>query len=356
MLSPQALAEIFLLMTIMIQAEPLLKAAVKSLVEPSSILAVIPALNEARHIETCIRSLMAGAPELRRVPLLVADGGSDDETVAIVEGLMAEFPNLAVLHNPKRLQSAAINFAAELRATEATRILVRCDAHSIYPANFILDVAQSLTDHAAASLVIPMDAEGETCFEKGNAWVVDTPLGSGHSAHRGGKVSKWVDHGHHAGFDLGWFRRIGGYDETFSHNEDAEYDARLGKAGGRVYLDAQIRIRYIPRGSVGGLARQYFGYGKGRARNVQKHGTRLKLRHSIPILALIGSVAGLLASLVFPPALLLPLGYVSVLAVASVWVAVKRWSACGLFAGIAAGTMHMSWAAGFLREAFRPKG
>lgn len=143
------------------------------------ILAVIPTLNEARHIETCIRSLMAGTPELRLVPLTVADGGSTDETVKIVEGLKAEFPNLRVLHNPKKLQAAALNLAAAEHAGAETRILVRCDAHSIYPDNFILDVARSLAAQGAASLVIPMDAVGETCFEKGNAWIVDTPLGSG---------------------------------------------------------------------------------------------------------------------------------------------------------------------------------
>lgn len=334
----------------------LTKPAALRMVEPSAILAVIPALNEARHIETCIRSLMAGSPKLREVPVTVADGGSTDDTVAIVERLKAEFPNLNLLHNPKRLQSAALNLAAEVEATAKTRILVRCDAHSIYPANFILDVAQSLVDRGAASLVIPMDAVGETPFEKANAWIVDTPLGSGGARHRGGKVSGWVDHGHHAGFDIGWYRQIGGYDETFSHNEDAEYDVRLVRAGGRIYLDAGIRIKYIPRGNLSRLWKQYEGYGRGRARNVRKHGTRLKVRQSVPILALLGSVSGSLASLVFPPAILLPLGYISILAGASVAVALKNYSFSGLYAGLAAGTMHMSWAVGFLKEAFGPKG
>jgi succinoglycan biosynthesis protein ExoA len=324
-------------------------------VEPGVILAVIPALNEARHIETCIRSLMAGSPKLRLAPVTVADGGSTDDTVAIVERLRGEFPNLRVLHNPKRLQSAAMNLAAAQHATAGTTILVRCDAHSIYPENFILKVAQSLVDTGAASLVIPMDAEGDTCFEKGNAWVVDTLLGSGGAAHRGGTTSGWVDHGHHAGFRLEWYKTTGGYDETFSHNEDAEYDVRLGKAGGRIYLDAGIRIRYIPRGSVGRLARQYYGYGKGRARNVRKHGSRLKIRQSIPIIVLIGSVLGLLASLVYPPAILLPLGYVTLLAVVSAMIAVKHRSLCGAASGLASGTMHMSWAAGFLNEAILSK-
>lgn len=319
-------------------------------VDPAVILAVIPTLNEARHIETCIRSLMAGSPALRAVPVVVADGGSSDDTVAIVERLKTEFPNLGVLHNPKRLQAAALNLAAA-GAPDAATILVRCDAHSIYPENFILDVAQSLVDNGAASLVIPMDAAGETCFEKANAWIVDTPLGSGGAAHRGGKTSGWVDHGHHAGFDLAWYRRIGGYDETFSHNEDAEYDVRLGKAGGRVYLDAGIRIQYIPRGDVRRLWKQYAAYGRGRARNAKLHGTKLKLRQMAPILALLGSAAGCAIALVFPPALILPLGYVAILALSSAHVAIKHNSTCGLLAGIVAGTMHLSWAWGFLGQA-----
>ncbi|MBA4339769.1 MAG: glycosyltransferase family 2 protein [Hyphomonas sp.] len=339
----------------MTQTAPLSNAGRPAAVQPSAILAVIPALNEARHIETCIRSLMAGSQALRQVPMLVADGGSSDDTVAIVERLRTEFPNLSVLHNPKRLQAAALNLAAAGAPVAAT-ILVRCDAHSIYPENFILDVAQSLVDTGAASLVIPMDAVGETCFEKANAWIVDTPLGSGGAAHRGGKASGWVDHGHHAGFDLSWYRRIGGYDESFSHNEDAEYDVRLGKAGGRVYLDAGIRIQYIPRGNVRRLWKQYEGYGRGRAKNVRKHGSRLKLRQTVPIFALLGSALGLVASLVYWPAIILPLGYVAILALASGLVALKHKSLCGLYAGLAAGTMHMSWAFGYLREATRPKG
>lgn len=324
-------------------------------VDPAAILAVIPALNEARHIEACIRSLMQGSPLLRLVPLTVADGGSTDETIQIVKRLMVEFPNLRLLENPKRLQSAAINLAASTHAGAATRWLVRCDAHSIYPQNFILHVAEALQRTGAASVVIPMDAVGETCFEKGNAWVVDTLLGSGGSAHRGGRKSHYVDHGHHAGFDAGWFRRIGGYDESFSHNEDAEYDHRLGQAGGKVWLDADIRIQYVPRGSVRSLARQYFNYGKGRARNLRKHDGRLKPRQAVPIFALLGSVGGLLAGISFLPGLILPAGYLSILAGASLAIAVKQRSFCGLFAGLAAGTMHMSWGAGFIWESIAGK-
>lgn len=324
-----------------------LDKAVEAL-DPARVFAVIPAFNEARHIESCIRSLMTGNEWLRRVPLVVVDGGSTDGTIEIVTSMMPEFPNLRLVHNSKKLQSAAINLAAAECAGESARFLVRCDAHSIFPAGFIKSVASALLRTKAASVVIPMDARGETCFERANAWIVDTPLGSGGSAHRGGTRSGYVDHGHHAGFDLSVFRSVGGYDESFSHNEDAEYDERVIQAGGRIFLDATIRKIYIPRGSVAALARQYYNYGKGRARTVFKHGQRPKVRQMLPIFALLGSLIGLVAAPFYPPAILLPAGYLTILAAASVFIGVVKRSACGLLAGLASGTMHMSWAAGFI--------
>ena len=238
-------------------------------VQGSDILVVIPTLNEEAHIEACLRSLVNGDVRLSEVLIVVADGGSTDRTRTIVRNFAVDFPNVVLLDNPRRLQSAAINLAARTY-NAGRRFMVRCDAHAIYPPDYVLQVAESLARRGVASVVVPMDAEGRTCFQKANAWVVDTPLGSGGSAHRGGRKSMFVDHGHHGGFDLKTFLHVGGYDESFSHNEDAEYDRRLTRSGGRIFLDADIRLAYLPRGTVGGLARQYFNYGKGRARTILK--------------------------------------------------------------------------------------
>jgi succinoglycan biosynthesis protein ExoA len=313
------------------------------------VVVVVPTLNEQLHIAACVRSLMAGDGRMNAVEIIVADGGSRDRTRAIVEELRREFPNLRLLDNPKRLQSAAVNLAAR-DAGAGRSILVRCDAHSIYPAGYVMQVADSLKRRSVASIVTPMDAEGETCFQKANAWIVDTPLGSGGSAHRGGRKSMFVDHGHHAGFDLKTFLHVGGYDETFSHNEDAEFDTRLRQAGGRIFLDADIRLTYRPRATVGSLARQYFNYGKGRARTLMKHGERPRLRQLIPPITLVACVVGFAAAPFTPWSLILPGGYIAALVLASLAVAVKRRSLCGLMAGLASATMHMSWSAGLFRQ------
>lgn len=320
----------------------------------SGVLVVIPTLNEESHIEACIRSLMAGAETLRVVPMVVADGGSTDRTVQIVESLKDEFPNLILLNNPKRVQAAAINLAVEAHASDDISYLVRCDAHSIYPPDFITSVVETMRSTSAASVVVPMDAIGTTCFEKANAWVSNTILGSGGSAHKAGQKSGYVDHGHHAGFDLSVFRQVGGYDATFSHNEDAEYDARVARQDGRIYLDADIRIQYVPRGSVIALAKQYFNYGKGRARTARKHKEPLKLRQALPIIAFLVSVISMAAAPFIWWTVVFPLAYLAVLSAASIVIAVQKRSLCGLLAGVASMAIHMSWAAGFLRETVLP--
>jgi succinoglycan biosynthesis protein ExoA len=318
-------------------------------VQGSDVLVVIPALNEEAHIEACLRSLLNGDVRLSEVVIVVADGGSRDRTRTIVRRFAVDFPTVVLMENPGRLQSAAVNLAARTYSA-GRRFMVRCDAHAIYPPDYVMQVAESVARRGVASVVVPMDAEGRTCFQKANAWIVDTPLGSGGSAHRGGKVSQYVDHGHHAGFDLKVFLHIGGYDESFSHNEDGEYDRRLAKAGGRIFLEALIRIADSTRATVPALARQYFNYGKGRARNLAKHGDMPKLRQMIPQATLVACVLGLLVAPVLPIALIVPGGYVATLLLASIWAAVKMKSPCGLLAGLASATMHMSWAAGFFRQ------
>lgn len=321
------------------------------------VLIVVPALNEAHGIEACLRSLLAGDSRLVEADLVVADGGSDDATRDIVAALSAEFPRLLLLDNPGRLQSAGINHAVRKLARPRHRILVRADAHALYPPGYAMRVADRLAHQGVASLVVPMDSTGTGCFQRAAAWIVDTPLGSGGSAHRGGRRSGEVDHGHHAGMDLDWFQRIGGYDPEFSHNEDAELDHRLFNAGGRIWLAADLRLAYQMRPSPAALARQYWNYGRGRAQTLRKHGMRPRLRQVAPAvnLALLlfgvlmmasGALAGSTALIV--AGALWPMAYLAVLLAASLWMARRHASPCGLLAGPALAAMHLPWGAGFL--------
>jgi succinoglycan biosynthesis protein ExoA len=312
------------------------------------VVVAVPALNEATGIEDVLRGLAAEADSFADFKIVVADGGSTDGTQAIVEQLAAEFPCVSLVKNPGVIQSAGVNLAA--RCNPAADILVRCDAHAVYPPHYIKRLVDTMERMGSDSVVVPMDCVGRDCFEKAVGWVSDTPVGSGGSAHRGGKRSGFVDHGHHAAFRMASFAAAGGYDESFRQNEDAEFDNRLTARGGRVFLDADIRIGYHPRGDFGGLWRQYFNYGFGRSRTARRHPHTIRLRQLLVPAHFCLSLVSLVSAAAAGQALFLawPLLYLSVLFATSLAIALAKRSGCGLLAGPAAGVMHTAWAAGFL--------
>nr|WP_206363576.1 glycosyltransferase family 2 protein [Sphingomonas crocodyli] len=224
---------------------------------PHAILVVIPTLNEARHIAQVIADLTAEPLPEADLLFVVADGGSSDGTQDIVGRIAATRSDLLLLDNPKKLQSAAVNLAVE-QYGEGRDLLIRCDAHADYPAGFLKSLVDAFDRGEADAIVVPMDSVGTTCFQRAVGWVSDSKVGSGGSAHRGGAASGYVDHGHHALFRMDSFRAAGGYDPSFTHNEDAELDCRQRALGSRIFLDADIRLRYAPRATPGKLARQYF--------------------------------------------------------------------------------------------------
>ncbi|MDL2338008.1 MAG: glycosyltransferase family 2 protein [Pseudomonadota bacterium] len=312
-----------------------------------TVLVVIPTLNEVRTLPDVVRSLCQDLPAHARVTLVVADGGSTDGTVELTRRMSEADPALHLLANPRRIQSAAVNLAAQVFGREAD-VLVRCDAHAHYPVGFVRQLLETLDRTQADAVVVPMDSSGATCFQRAVAWVSNTWAGTGGSAHRGGRRSGFVDHGHHAAFRMSSFLRAGGYDESYTHNEDAELDCRQRKFGSKVYLDAEIRLGYHPRNTVRGLARQYFSYGKGRSRTVRRHPGSMRARQlALPANLVISALAVALAPM-YPLALAWPIAYGAALGFTSVSIAWQQRSVCGLLSGFAAGTMHVCWAAGFL--------
>jgi succinoglycan biosynthesis protein ExoA len=313
--------------------------------KPYRVLCVIPTLNEAENIQAVLeRLLLDKGPLALRV--VVADGGSSDRTCQIVRDFAQRHPNVLLIHNPAKFQASAVNSAVRRYGQDAD-ILVRCDAHAEYPVGYCRKLVETLERTQADAVVVPLDSQGATPFQRAVAWVSNSLVGTGGSAHRAGRHSGFVDHGHHAAFRIATFRAAGGYDDSFTHNEDAELDCRQRALGARIYLDSEIRVAYQPRKDARSLFRQYFKYGAGRSRTVRRHPESLRLRQlAVPAhLAL-----SCLALLLWPwTALLLlwPAAYLSGLVAFSLLLCVRHRRACGLWAGVAAVVMHGAWALGF---------
>ena len=308
---------------------------------------VMPALNEEGYIADAVSSILPGAGTCD-YELLVLDGGSTDRTREIVQQLASQHPEIKLLHNERRIQSAALNIASEICDPRA-EILVRADCHANYPPDFAARCADTLIRTGSGSVVVPMRAVGRRPVQRAIAAAQNSRLGNGGSAHRTAGRSGYVEHGHHAAFDRAIFRELGGYDETAPYNEDAEYDARLVNSGRRIYLDGDLTIDYFPRASLRTLARQYFRHGWGRANTTLKHRKVPKPRQILPVLVLLISAFGLALWPIAGAIALLPTFlYVAACSLWALQLAGQSRDPAVLLAAPAAIVMHMAWACGFL--------
>jgi succinoglycan biosynthesis protein ExoA len=307
---------------------------------------VIPALNEAAHIGGLLRQLLAEAPE-GLAEIIVADGGSDDGTQDIVRDVAADEPRVKLLHNAARFQSAGVNLAAA-QADRRSDILIRLDAHSGYPPGFVTDLAETLRRMEADSVVVRLRTRATGCFQKAVSAVSNSGWGTGGSLHRVGGASRWIDHGHHAAFTMASFTGNGGYDPSFRANEDAEYDVRLRRRKGRIWFASNLEVDYYPRRSLRLLAKQYYNYGFGRARNFLKNRERLKLRHLAAPTLTVAIALAVIASPIKPATLLLVAAYLLAAFLIGISFATSRRDACLLLAVLALPCMHLSWGSGFL--------
>ena len=80
------------------------------MVDSPFITVVLPTLNEAGYIETCLRTLLDDPFPRDRLEVFVVDGGSSDGTRAIVEQLRSEFPFIRLLDNPQRTIDRMVAF------------------------------------------------------------------------------------------------------------------------------------------------------------------------------------------------------------------------------------------------------
>jgi succinoglycan biosynthesis protein ExoA len=314
----------------------------------ADVLIVIPSLNEEARIESVIAALQADCG-CREALIVVSDGGSSDETAAIVERIGNTDPRVRVLTTLERLStSASVNRAVECFG-HGRAWLVRLDAHAGYPKDYASRLIAKAIETGATSVVTPMFTFGETCFQRAAAAAQNSFLGTGGSAHRLLNRGGWVEHGHHALFNLEQFRKLGGYDDEMRFNEDAEFDRRLIQSGGRIWLADDLVITYFPRSNTISLFRQYAKHGRGRAHTFARHGGRTRMRHFIlPSIAPI-VLLGILGPLYWPLA-----------GPASVWLfaclsyglvlGIRQKDICAAGSGYASIVMQLAWSIGHWRE------
>jgi glycosyltransferase involved in cell wall biosynthesis len=259
---------------------------------PPFVTVAIPCLNEERHIEQCLRDVFAQDYPAASMEVLVGDGMSTDRTREILARLEASFPGrLRVIDNPKRLQAAAMNAMLDASRGE---ILIRMDVHARYAPDYVRQCVTVLRETGADNVGGAQRAIPESWFQRALCAALDSPLAVGGARYRNADAEGDADTVFLGAFRRSTLERVGGYDSNAITNEDAELNQRILASGGRVYVSRKIVVQYYPRDSWRGLAKQYFRYGKGRARTLLKHRSFPTPRPAIPFAMVVSGGALLL--------------------------------------------------------------
>ncbi|MDH7514133.1 MAG: glycosyltransferase family 2 protein [Clostridiales bacterium] len=360
---------------------------------------VMPCYNEERFIGRAIESLI---DEYFRenCELIVIDGGSEDRTREIVMGFVDGEKadevgirgKVRMIGNPGRLQSIGMNLGIKEASGE---IIVRADAHCIFPAGYVRRCVELLETTGAANAggaMVPLIEEtngGNGGVDEGNkrdekenkdkrkekrrhvqraiALALQHPVGVGDAKFHLGNRSGYVDTVYLGTFWRKIFDEIGFFDPDAPANEDAELNMRILRAGKKIYLDSSIKVAYFPRETLKQLVKQYFKYGRGRCYTVLKHRRVTSWRQVAPVALVVGLAGAVAVGFVWPWALLLPAAYLVALLVVAVLSKGRAERKEGgllryarndslplrILMAVAFAVMHISWGAGFISRLLR---
>jgi succinoglycan biosynthesis protein ExoA len=315
---------------------------------------IVPCYNEQSTIRLLLDALHQQTYPRADLEVIVADGFSKDGTREIIAAFQRDCPelNVRVVDNTKRSIPSGLNRAIEAAQGE---IILRLDAHS-----------QPYPDYIANSVSAHGEGRGEnvggiweirpgatTWIAKSIAVAAAHPLGVGDALYRHTKQAAEVDTVPFGSFRRALIEKVGFFDESLLSNEDYEFNARVRKSGGKIWLDPSIRSVYFARPTLLELIRQYWRYGFWKWRMLRRYPDTLRWRQALPPLFVLSLIVLAVFSIFAPFARILLLGelfiYFFIMISAGVYSAFRQRNAyliLGLPLAIPA--MHLAWGSGFL--------
>jgi glycosyltransferase involved in cell wall biosynthesis len=315
---------------------------------------IVPCYNEQATIRLLLDAILAQTYPRTQMEVLLADGLSQDRTREVTASFQRDHPDLSlqVVDNRQRSIPSGLNLAISRARGE---IIVRLDAHSMPIPEYIERCVAALSEGKGSNVggVWEIRPGASGWLPESIALASAHPLGVGDALYRLAPRARLVDTVPFGAFHRQLIAEIGGFDETLLSNEDYEFNARVRRAGGKVWLDPEIRSVYFARGSLPALAKQYWRYGFWKLRMLLRYPNTLRWRQALPPL-FVFSLAGLamLSPWYRPAALALAFElaiYLAALGLAGLAAAIRRRRPLlvpGLAAAIA--VMHLAWGGGFL--------
>jgi succinoglycan biosynthesis protein ExoA len=244
---------------------------------------IVPCFNEQATIRMLLESIYSQTYPRQDMEVIIADGGSTDQTLKEVSDFQNHYPDLRVevVNNPDRIIPAGLN-----RAIKAARgeLIIRLDGHSMPDPDYVALCVDALEQGHGDNVggVWEIKPRDQSWQSRTIATAAAHPLGVGDAHYRVSNRPQAVDTVPFGAFRKSVIDRIGYFDETLLTNEDYEFNTRLRLAGGVIWLDPKIRTVYFPPRSFTDLARQYWRYGYWKARMLKRYPGSIRWRQALP--------------------------------------------------------------------------
>jgi glycosyltransferase involved in cell wall biosynthesis len=264
---------------------------------PPLVSVVVACRNEARWIEYCLDSVVKNDYPGDRVEILVVDGDSDDGTQEILRQYARRCSRIRVLQNEGRFLPLGLNIG--IRAARG-EIIMKVDAHSEYPVNYVSECVYHLIRSGAANVGGGFDGVpgSDTLFAKAATKVLFSEFGSGNSRYRFSTGQPmWADTAYSGCYWKKSLLDVGLYDEDIRRSEDINLNGKLRVMGGRTLLVPTIRVKYHVRAAFSQFCRHALSNGYWVTFPALAKGTGFSARHFAPLAFVTSQLA--LAALCF---------------------------------------------------------
>lgn len=258
---------------------------------------ICPIYNEEKYIKNCIESILNQDYPSNNFEVIFIDGLSIDNTREIILYYAKSYPNIKLLDNPQKYVPQALNIGIKESTGD---IIMRIDAHSTYPKNYISLLVKMLYDLKADNIGVCCKTlpSQNTITSISIAIASSHIFGVGNSKFRIGiKDIVETDTVPFGCYRRSVFDKIGYFDDELIRNQDDEFNGRLKKNGGKIFLIPDIEITYFARNSISKMFMMYYQYGLFKPLVNKKLGSPTTIRQLIPVLFVFFIFGGVLLSI-----------------------------------------------------------
>jgi len=241
---------------------------------------ICPVRNEEKYISQCLQSLIQQTGKNYKYEILVVDGMSEDTTRDIIKSFIKENNNkIRLLDNKKQFVPFALNIGIR---QASGNIIIRVDGHAYVAEDYIEKCLYYLDKTGADCVGGKVESINTNSTGKAIALAMSSRFGVGNSRFRTSAKEGFVDTLAFGAYKKQVFEKVGYFDEQLIRCQDDEFNYRLRKFGGKIYLTPKIKSWYYPRSNFRKLWKQYYGYGFWKIRVLQKHLKMMQIRQFVP--------------------------------------------------------------------------